>query len=185
MRSPHKSSFSLALAEEYSRAAQESGAEVSLYNLAEYNFNPNLTKDKKYGEQMEPVLQEIRTKIKETQHLVFVYPNWWGTYPAIFKAFIDRVFTKGFAYRFKENNPIRIPLLTGKTARILVSMDTPKWYYRWIYHQPGHYAIKKCTLEFCGIKPVRITTFTPIKNTTDKQREKYLKKAAQLGAKQI
>ena len=182
---PDENSFSSALAKTYFDAARQSGADISILELAKVDFNPNLTANNKYGKDMEPVLTEIQQKIKEAEHLVFVYPNWWGTFPGILKSFIDRVFIKGFAYDFIDNNPIRKALLKGKTARLIVTMDTPKWYYYLVYKQPGHYAMKKCTLEFCGIKPVKITTFSPIKNTTETQRKKYLQKVLKLGQQQI
>jgi hypothetical protein len=34
-------------------------------------------------------------------------------------------------------------------------MDTPPWYYRWIYRMPGLHEVRKTTLEFCGIKPIK------------------------------
>jgi len=182
---PDENSFSSALAKTYFDAARQSGADISILELAKVDFNPNLTANNKYGKDMEPVLTEIQQKIKEAEHLVFVYPNWWGTFPGILKSFIDRVFIKGFAYDFIDNNPIRKALLKGKTARLIVTMDTPKWYYYLVYKQPGHYAMKKCTLKFCGIKPVKITTFSPIKNTTETQRKKYLQKVLKLGQQQI
>ncbi len=182
---PDQNSFALALATQYYKGVKSSGGNVKLYNLSTLDFDPNLTRDKKYGGYMEPVLKQIQQEILEARHLVFVYPNWWSTFPAILKGFIDRIFIKGYAYDFKDNNPIRFPLLKGKTARIIVTMDSPVWYYKWIIGAPGHKAIKKATLEYCGIKPVRFTNFSPIKNTDTKRREHYLKKAYLLGQKQI
>ncbi len=182
---PNPDSFSWALARQYEKAALKAGADVKAYNLIDIDFEYNLTPQNKYGKNIEASLLTIQEDIKKADHLVFVYPNWWGTYPALFKAFIDRVFIKGFSYEYPDNQRFQTPLLTGKTARLIVTMDTPKWYYRWIYKQPGHYAMKKGTLEFCGIKPVKITSFSPIKNTTAAQRQKYLQKAQELGTKMI
>ena len=180
---PDKNSFALALAQKYYEGATTKTDLVKLYNLAELDFDLNLTRDKKYGQPVEPVLQQIQAEILDADHLVFVYPNWWATFPAILKGFIDRVFTKGYAYDFIGNNPIRKPLLTGKTAHIMVTMDSPLWYYRWIIGAPGHKAMKKATLEYCGIKPVKFTNFSPMKNTSVERRNKYLKKAYKLGQK--
>ncbi len=182
---PDQDSFALALATQYYEGVKNTGGNAKLYNLASLDFNPNLTRDKKYGGYMEPVLKQIQQEILDARHLVFVYPNWWSTFPAILKGFIDRIFIKGYAYDFKDNNPIRIPLLKGKTARVIVTMDSPIWYYKWIIGAPGHKAMKKAMLEYCGIKPVRFTNFSPIKNTDTKRREHYLKKAYLLGQKQI
>ena len=182
---PDKESFALALANKYYDGVKSTGGSAKLYNLSTLEFDPNLTRDKKYGGYMEPVLKQIQQEIVAAHHLVFVYPNWWSTYPAILKAFIDRVFIKGYAYDFKGDNPIRIPLLKGKSARIIVTMDSPMWYYKWFIGAPGHKAMKKATLEYCGIKPVLFTNLTPIKNTDKKRREGYLKKVYSLGQKQI
>jgi len=182
---PNPGSFSEALAKRYFEASKSAGAEVKLYHLHRLEFDPNLTAKNKYGENPEPDLAQIRKDIQWAKHLVFVYPNWWGTYPALFKAFIDRVFIKGFAYEYPDNQRFQTPLLTGKTARLIVTMDTPIWYYRWIYKQPGHNAMKKGTLEFCGIKPVKITNLSPIRNTSLEQRKKYLQRVAGLGKEMI
>lgn len=41
-------------------------------------------------------------------------------------------------------------------------MDTPPWYYRWVYRMPGLHQMRKTTLEFCGIKPLKTLTFGPV-----------------------
>jgi putative NADPH-quinone reductase len=41
--------------------------------------------------------------------------------------------------------------------------------------------MKKATLEFCGIKPVRVTSFGQVKNSTPEKRGKWLEKVRDLG----
>lgn len=53
-------------------------------------------------------------------------------------------------------------LLKGKTARLIIAMDTPSWLNRLIYRRAGHNVMKRNILQFSGIKPVRITEITPI-----------------------
>jgi putative NADPH-quinone reductase len=113
--------------------------------------------------------------------LVFIYPNWWSTYPALLKGFFDRAFLPGFAFRYRENSPLWDKLLTGRSARILVTMDTPAWYYSLINGKPGHNSIKIGVLQFSGIKPVKIASFSPIKSSTETKRMKWLTKAEKLG----
>jgi NAD(P)H dehydrogenase (quinone) len=55
-------------------------------------------------------------------------------------------------------------------------MDTPKWYYFLININAGHNAMKIGVLEFCGIKPVEITSFAPVKSSDEvKQKNGWLK----------
>ena len=43
--------------------------------------------------------------------------------------------------------------------------------------------LKKSTLEFCGVKPVKVSYVGPIRNSTAEFRAEQLKKIEQLGAK--
>ncbi|HRA60906.1 MAG TPA: hypothetical protein PLG30_14930, partial [Bacteroidia bacterium] len=45
-------------------------------------------------------------------------------------------------------------------------------------------AIWKSTLEFCGIKPVKVFTIGPIRNSTLDARNKWLKEVAGIGTKE-
>lgn len=130
---------------------------------------------------MEPDLIKVQNEIFEANHLVFVYPTWWGTQPALLKGFIDRVFLPKFAFKYRENSLLWDKLLKGKTARLIVTMDTPKWYYSLIYRNPGHNALKKGVLEFCGVKPVKIKTLSPIKSSDESKRTKWLNQVEKIG----
>jgi len=64
-------------------------------------------------------------------------------------------------------------------------MDTPYWYFKWIYGNPGINQLKKNTLEFCGIKPVKVSVFSPVRNMRADVLTKYLEKTEQLGKKLV
>jgi putative NADPH-quinone reductase len=153
-------------------------------NDLEFNFNPPEYQSKLIPELEEDVLKS-QDEIRWAEHLVFVYPNWWGTMPTLLKAFIDRVFTSGFAFKYQKDSVWWDQLLKGKSARLIVTMDTPSWYYRFVYGQPGHTAMKKNILEFCGIKPVKITSVGSVKTSDLAQRQKWLKQVGTLGEKYL
>jgi putative NADPH-quinone reductase len=182
---PKKESFSLELGKRYYKGAVNAGANAELINLHELKFDLNLENGYSSDLQIEEDLKKIQEKIKSANHLVFIYPVWWGTYPALLKGFIDRTFTPGFAFKFRGNTLKWDKYLTGKTGRLIVTLDTPKWYYSLSYKSPGINAMKKCTLEFCGIKPVKTTVFSPIRKSTEKQRTTLLNKVEQLGFKMV
>lgn len=181
---PDKESFCFALAESYKKGAISSGTECKLVHLIDLKFNPILTFGYKTVSALEPDLVKIQQDILRANHLVFVYPNWWSTYPALLKGFFDRVFIPGFAFKDQEKSPMPIKLLKGKSARLLVTMDSPKWYYWLITKSPGHNSMKRGILGFCGIKPIKISSFGIIKSSTPTQRKKWLEEVMELGKSQ-
>jgi len=182
---PDKASLCFGLAESYRKGAEWTGAVCTLVNLIDLKFNPILMYGYRQRTELEPDLLMIQQEILKADHLVFVYPTWWGTYPALLKGMIDRVFLPGFAFKYRDNSLFWDKLLKEKTARLMVTMDTPTWYYSLIYRSPGHNSMKKGVLEFCGIKPVKITTFGPIKTSDDKKRNNWLVLSEKLGRKQV
>ncbi len=181
---PDKDSFCFALAESYKIGAYKANTNVKLVHLIDLKFNPILTYGYRKISELEPDLVQMQQDILWANHLVFVYPNWWATFPALLKGFIDRVFVPGFAFKYRKNSPFWDKLLKGKTARLIVTMDTPWWYYWLINRRPGHNAMKIGVLEFCGIKPVKITVFSGIKSSDEIKRKKWLKEAKLLGEQQ-
>lgn len=181
---PDKESFCFSLAESYKKGADLAGAECKLVHLIDLKFNPILTFGYRKVSELEPDLVTMQEVIRRADHLVFVYPNWWSTYPALLKGFFDRVFVPNFAFKYRENSPFWDKLLKGRSARLLVTMDTPAWYYWLVNKSPGHNSIKIGILEFCGISPVKISTFAPIKSSDEKKRKKWLEEAEKLGREQ-
>ncbi|WP_417799558.1 NAD(P)H-dependent oxidoreductase [Tenacibaculum sp.] len=178
---PDKESFNYALSEAYKTGAKKSTAEIQEINIRELNFNPNLQFGYRKRTELEPDLLEAQEKLKWADHLVLVYPIWWGSVPAIMKGFLDRVLLPGFAFKKRENSLWWDKCFTGKSARIICTLDQPAWYYKWFYKSPSHNAIKKLTLNYIGVKKVRITTIGPIRLSKEKFRSKWLKKVAALG----
>ena len=182
---PDSSSFCDALAKEYKKGAFETNAEAKEINIREIEFNLNLPFGYKNMDKLEPGLIEAQKLIQWADHLVFVYPTWWGTMPALLKGFIDRVFLPGFAFQYRKDSVWWDKLLKGKSARLIVTMDTPPWYYQLIYGRPGHNAMKKSTLEFCGVKPVKISSIGPVKHSKESKRISWLTQIQKLGEKII
>jgi len=182
---PDKDSICAKFAASYKKGAESTGANCKLVNLIDLQFDPILHFGYRKRTELEPDLVQIQQDILDANHLVFVYPTWWSTYPALLKGFIDRVFLPKFAFKYRENSLLWDKLLTGKTARLIVTMDTPKWYYWLVYKSPGHNSLKKGILKFCGIKPVKISAFGPVKTSDDKKRKKWIQKVEEIGKKQI
>jgi len=159
---PSSDSFCGALSDSYVEAARAAGHEVRLLRLGALAFDPVLRDGYRQIQPLEPDLLAAQEAIQWAEHLALVYPIWWGGVPALLKGFLDRVLLPGFAFKYRPGKAFPAQLLKGRTAHLLVTMDTPPWYFKWVYRMPGLHQIRKTTLEFCGVKPVRTTTFGPI-----------------------
>ncbi len=178
---PDDESYNFALANAYENGARQSSAEFKKINIRELDFNVNLVHGYKKRTELEPDLLDAQEKIKWADHIVFVYPVWWGSVPAIMKGFLDRVLLPGFAFKKRENSVWWDKYIIGKTARIICTLDQPGWFYRLVNRGPSHHAMKRMTLNFIGIKSVKITTVAPLRLSKPAWREKWLIKIENLG----
>jgi len=180
---PANESFCGVLTNSYVEVAKAAGKEVQLISLGDLSFDPVLHNGYATIQELESDLVTGCAAISWAQHIVFVYPIWWGAMPALLKGFIDRLFLPGFAFKFREGSRFWDRLLSGRSAHLLVTMDTPSWYFRWVYRMPGHNQMKRTILEFCGINPVTVSSFGPVKDSGQKKREKWLAQAYAYGHK--
>lgn len=181
---PNPNAFNFGIAAAYQEGAKLSGAEVREITIANLKFDPNLKFGYQKRMELEPDLLHAWEDIKWADHLVWVHPVWWGGLPAITKGFIDRLFLPGMAFSYRENSVFWNKLLKGKTARIITTLDQPGWYYWLFFGKPSINQLKKSTLQFCGISPVKTTPLGIIKTANANQREKWLHKINRLGKRQ-
>lgn len=179
---PDKESFNYGISEAYKKGAKKSQAEVKEIRVRELEFNPNLQFGYRKRTELEPDLLHAQELIKWADHLVWVYPVWWGSVPAIMKGFLDRVLLPGFAFKKRPGSVWWDKYLSGKSARLICTLDQPAWYYKLVYGSPSHKAMKKLTMQFIGIRRVRITAIGPIRLSKDTFRNNWLKKIEKLGA---
>lgn len=180
---PASNSFCGALAERYAQSAVRAGHEVRQLFLGTMDFDPVLREGYQLVQPLEADLRRAQADIVWAEHLTLVYPIWWGGIPALLKGFFDRVFLPGFAFKYREGKAFPDKLLHGRSAHLLVTMDTPPWYYRWIYRMPGLHQVRKTTLAFCGIKPQRTLTFGPFLGSSAGQRETWLMQAQAIASR--
>ncbi|MBB4802420.1 putative NADPH-quinone reductase [Flavobacterium nitrogenifigens] len=178
---PNAESFNFGIAESYKNGALAANAQVETITIANLNFNPNLQFGYQKRTELEPDLLDAWQKIQNAEHLVWIHPVWWGGLPAITKGFIDRLFLPGMAFQYRENSVWWDKLLKGKTAHIITTLDQPSWYYRLFFGRPSVNQLKKSTLEFCGVKPVKVSYIGIVKGSDDSQRKKWLEKVYNFG----
>lgn len=180
---PNPESLNAAFVQAYKEALDNKEVEVKVLAIHAMNFEPSLKFGYTKRMEVESDILLAQELITWADHLVWFHPVWWGGLPALTKGIIDRVFTPGFAFKYRDNSVWWDKLLTGKTARIITSLDQPAIYYRMMFGRPSVNQLKKSTLQFCGIKPVKVSYFGPIRNSSEVQRRKMIAKVEKLAVK--
>jgi len=179
---PAEGAFCSALAREYADRAREKGHEVKLRHLSQMAFDADFgVSSFKDAKPLEPDLQAIWDDITWCQHFVVAHPLWWGGLPAKLKGLFDRILLPGSAFQYVRGKPLPEKLLKGRTSQVLVTSDTPGWYFRWIYGAGVRKQTEKQILDFCGLKPKGYHMFSPIRGSDDAGRAKMVGRAAELG----
>jgi putative NADPH-quinone reductase len=140
-----------ALADAYAAGAVESGNEVERIELATLSFPILHSRVDWTRGKIPSVIAEAQEAIHRADHLVILYPLWLGDMPALLKAFLEQVMRPGFA--LGEGQMPR-PLLGGRSARLVVTMGMPAFFYRFYFGAHSVKSFERNILKLAGIKPV-------------------------------
>jgi len=179
---PRRDSLCGALFDAYAEGAREARVECRELILSELQFDPNVHTASPEQQPLESDLAQAQRDIAWAEHIVLVYPTWWGTFPALLKGFLDRVLTPGFAFRHVTHDRWD-KLLAGRTVDLITTMDTPPLVYRFIYRAPGQQALARATFGYCGIRSARIEAFGPVLTAVASHRQQWLARARATGAR--
>ncbi|MBV1879058.1 MAG: NAD(P)H-dependent oxidoreductase [Pseudomonadales bacterium] len=177
---PKKDSLIGDLASAYADAATNQ-FDIQLMKLSDMTFNPDLSNGYDEPQTLEVALQQFQAAILWCDHLVIFSPVWWGALPAKLKGLFDRTLLPGFAFQYDSGKSIPKKLLKGKTATIIITMDTPVWYYRWVQSAPALNQLKSATLEFVGFKGIKSKLFGPVMHASAGTRKQWMNSISQLG----
>jgi len=179
---PRRESLCGALADAYAAGALQAGVELRRLELGALSFASDVIEVAPEDQQLEPDLQAAAADLAWADHLVFVYPTWWGTMPARLKGFLDRLVLPGTAFRFYGPGATQWHgLWHDKTAQLLITMDTPPPVYHWLFKAPRIHAMRNATLGFCGAGPTRAEVFGPVRTADADKRARWLERARARG----
>ncbi len=180
---PDSESFCSSLARSYQEGAQSAGHECRMLNIGELQFDSNLAHGYRQIQPLEPDLIKAQEWVKWCEHLVVIYPMWWGQMPALLKGFFDRCFLPGFAFKYHANDPFWDRLLKGRSAHMIVTSDAPVFYNFLAYWDAPITVPKKMIFKFCGFHPVRVSRIGNIKNSKETKLRSVLETMRKKGAK--
>ncbi len=130
----------------------------TVINLYEQKFNACLQFEEHYvhkRKKIHPLVLKYQKLIEKTTKIIFIYPIWWNTMPAILKGFFDRVFTPKFAFEFRKFFliPFKIPVGLLKNKKVLCFVTTgATWWQTYFLGKRYKSIIKKDILEYCAMK---------------------------------
>ena len=186
---PFAGSLNHALAQSYAEAARTGGAEVRVVDLANDAVpqHPSVRDEVRLPrtDADVPLTPEVAAYVADVDwadHLVFFFPQWWGSLPGALKTWIDRVFVRGFAYRYRTTGRLWDKLLTGRSARIVMTMDSPRFWNAWVYRDAPIRSLRNATLEYCGVKVRGVTRLPEVRHSTEADRERWVRGMASFGA---
>lgn len=177
---PDTETFTGMLLDFYQKAAEDAGHQVRRFNLGQMQFDPILHKGYKEIQQLEPDLVTLQDAIRECDHLVIGYPNWWCTMPALLKGLFDRFWLPGFAFNFNKETKKIEKHLKGKTSRVFIVSGTHSPFKTWWQFGDFTNEIQYGILEFAGIK-TSVTAYGPCEKVDNVCKNKWMKEVEALG----
>ncbi|WP_346911849.1 NAD(P)H-dependent oxidoreductase [uncultured Roseibium sp.] len=182
---PDADHFCHALAQSYRRGAEAGGHLVDVVRVADLDF-PFLRSPKDYDTAPVPAsLEQVTQEMLAADHVVLIYPLWLGTLPALTKAFLEQVFHRDTAFEPAEEGKWPKGRLTGKSARVIVTMGMPALIYRFWYGGHSLKSLERNILKFIGFKPVRDTVFGMVEAVSEEKRKDWLRQVEDLGRQAI
>jgi NAD(P)H dehydrogenase (quinone) len=130
---PDPNSFSHAITSTASAALSDSGHEVTLLDLYAEEFRAAMSRDERVAYHsdrpiLDPVVERHAGVVKQAEALIFIYPTWWSTMPAVLKGWLERVMVPGVGFVFDEHHHVRRGL-TGVHRLVGISTYGSPWLY--------------------------------------------------------
>lgn len=167
-----------ALADAYATGADGAGHAVRRIEVARIEVPILHTKAEFDAGAPPAAIAAAQADLAWADHLVFLYPLWLGSMPALLKAFLEQTLRPGFAF---EAGRMR-GRLTGRSARVVITMGMPVLAFRWWFGAHSLKAFERNILRFVGIAPVRESLFGMVEAVGDARRAGWLARMRALGA---
>jgi putative NADPH-quinone reductase len=169
-----------ALADAYAKGAAGAGHGVTRIEVASLDFPLLRTKEEFEKGTLPASLGPAQLALVDADHLVFVYPLWLGTLPALLKAFLEQVARPGIAFTMTAKGGL-IRHFKGKSARIIVTMGMPALLYRFYFGAHGLKSFERSILGWVGVKPIHETLLGLVEARSAAKRAKWLRQMTALG----
>ena len=180
---PEPKRFCRALADSYAEGAKSAGHQIRRVDIASLDFPLLRSQDEFKADKVPAALKDAVDALTWSDHVVFVFPLWLGTMPALLKGFLEQVMRPGVAFAYPEaGGGWPKTILKGRSARLVVTMGMPGFVYRLWFLGHGIAGLRRNILGFVGIQPVRQTFYGLVEGVSDARRKAWLDEMRSLGA---
>lgn len=169
------------LASAYAEGARTAGHEVRHIDVGTLDFPLLRSKSQWEHGPLPEVLAPAQQLILWAQHIVIFFPLWLGGMPALLKGFLEQVARPGFAVCHADGPALYKKLLSGRSARIVVTMGMPAIVYRGYFRAHSLKALERNILGFVGIAPIHETLVGLVEGMSEARRTRWLSRLARLG----
>lgn len=170
-----------ALARHYAEGATAAGHEVRTIDVAAIDFPLLRSKAQWEHGALPQQLRSSQEAIAWAQHLVLFFPLWLGDMPALLKGFLEQVARPGFAFTPGGGSPFSRKALSGRSARVVVTMGMPAAVYRFYFRAHSLRSLERNILGFVGISPVSETLIGTVDGLDEKACARWFAKMRALG----
>lgn len=176
---PHEGSYCHAILQSVTKGLQNAGHEVDLMHLDNDGFNPAMSKaDLKAfvdHQPIDPQVIDYSERLKQADHLIFIFPIWWDIMPATTKGFVDRVLGPGVMYDHHPRGFGLVPLLKNlKSITIITTMNKPRILYALLIGNLIRKVMLRSIFKTMGYKNLHWISFTSVKSVSREKRIKWL-----------
>lgn len=176
---PNPRSFNAALLETVDMTLRQRGHATRTHDLYQMQFRAVLDGEdllRNWRGDLPTDTRREQDALRWAGGLVFIYPIWWFGPPAILKGWIDRVFTRKFAFDFGPNG--MAGLLTHEKALILNTLGGDEA----TYQREGWDALlirpmAEGVLRACGVRQVLHQSFYEVPSIAPTARQTMLEQA--------
>ena len=170
---PRTQSLTMALANSYKETAIKAGNNVAFLDLYRCeNQQPFFTYEKPNEVYQTDEMSYFQEQIRKADEIVFFFPYWWGSMPAILKNYLDWNLSKGFAFTYENGRPKG--LLQGKNVKIFTTTGAPKFIYTLTgANRRLKNMFNQQIVAFCGMKLEQCNIYGGV-DTSGKNVEKIL-----------
>jgi len=153
---PSPEKLTSALVKAYREGAEEAGSMVRQINVGGIEF-PWLRNAQDFAQEAtDKAIIDAQGAFLLADHVVFIYPLWLGSAPALLKAYMEQV-ARGEFLLGKSDGGFPRGRLKGRSARVIVTMGMPALLYRTIFGAHGVKAFNRSILGIARIKPIATT----------------------------